>query len=290
MLDYTTAAFRKIITDVKNVRLIFELFTQLFMVIYLVYSLFTNSNLRITNGILLALTLAYLCFWLQITKNGLTKDEKKLKNRVKKIFKYIKLGFGFFTLGFAVYGVYTNMQTVDFFSLLITVFTVVSFIIKILLLLLEYIANYYKELIRTAVEADVENALKPVHAVGNFTKKLFGKEKEEPADPTKERQILDKLVEEKRQENQAKKEEKKQQKRQEKQEAKLYKAQVKEEKRLQKQADKQAEQETALDEVAVTETPALPPVEETNEPQTEQAEPPTKKPWWKFGKKDNTNA
>ena len=135
MLDYTKAAFRKIISDIRKVRLFFELFTQLFMVIYLVYSLFTNSNLRITNGILLALTLAYLCFWLQITKNGLTKDEKKLKNRVKKIFKYIKLGFGFFTLGFAVYGVYTNMQTVDFFSLLITVFTVVSFIIKILLLL-----------------------------------------------------------------------------------------------------------------------------------------------------------
>jgi hypothetical protein len=137
------------------------------------------------------------------------------------------------------------------------------------------------ELLLTGISADLEPIVKPVSTV----KKLFGKETDEPVEPTKERQILDKLVEEKRQENQAKKEEKKQQKRQEKQEAKLYKAQIKEEKRLQKQSDKEA-----AEEVAATETPALPPVEETNEPQTEQAETPTKKPWWKFGKKDNTNA
>ena len=300
MLNYTRAAFRKIINDIKKIRLLFEFSIQFFMVVYLFYSIFTNSATRITNIFLLALTLIYLFFWFKISKNGFTKEEKKLKKQVEKIFKYIKLGFGFYTLCFTIYGIYTNIATVDFISLLLTVFTVISFVIKILLLLLEYIANYYKELVLTAIKTDVSNVLKPVTTV----KKLFGKDTDEPAEPTKERLILDKLVEEKKQERQAQKEERKQQKIQQKQEEKLYKAQLKHEKRLQKQADK----ENALTEIAVTEqhalppavSPALPPATEPkdtkktqksqetetpNEPQ--ETQPPRKKSWWKFGKKDD---
>ncbi|MBQ4268910.1 MAG: hypothetical protein IJB97_04605 [Clostridia bacterium] len=293
MLDYTKAAFGKIINDVKKVRLLFELFTQLFMATYLFYSLFSNPTLRFVNGVLLFLTLAYLGFWLYVVKGGLKKEEKELKKRVTRIFKYIKLAFGLYTLAFAVYGIYTNIHFLDFISLLLTVFTVISFTLKVLLLVLEYVVDYYKNLIRTAIETDVSNALKPVNSV----KKFFGKDVEEPAEPTKERLLLDKIVEEKKRQAQELKEQKKQEKAQKRQEDKLYKLQQKEEKRMAKQAKKQAAEEEnfaenteeteGTEEIAVTQTPALPknvlPAPDNAETQTQN-----KKPWWKFGKKKNT--
>ena len=300
MLDYTKAAFDKIIDDIKKVALYFEFFTQIFMIAYLIYALFTAPALVAVNAVLLVLTLLYLFFFLRIIENGFTQKRKAIKTRVAKIFKYIKWTFKVYTLGVAVYGIYTNVAAVDFISLLLTVFTVVSFVTGIALEVTGYILKFYKDLILAGISADLEPITKPV----NFTKKLFRKDTDEPAEPTKERLILDKLVEEKKQERQAQKEERKQQKIQQKQEEKLYKAQLKHEKRLQKQADKK----NALTEIAVTEQHALPPAvspallpatepkdtkktqksqetETPNEPQ--ETEAPRKKSWWKFGKKDD---
>ena len=65
MLDYTKAAFDKIIDDIKKVALYFEFFTQIFMIAYLIYALFTAPALVAVNAVLLVLTLLYLFFFLQ---------------------------------------------------------------------------------------------------------------------------------------------------------------------------------------------------------------------------------
>ena len=121
MLNYTRAAFDKIGNDIKKLVFNFEIFTQVFMLVYFLYSLFTTSNFRIVNGILLALTIAYLIFYLQLSKEGFTKEEKKLKKRVKKAFDYIKKFFKLFTLGFTIYGIYTNVHSVDLISLILLI-------------------------------------------------------------------------------------------------------------------------------------------------------------------------
>ena len=283
MLDYTKAAFEKIIGDVKKAAFYFEFFTQIFMLAYLVYALFVNPALRIVNGILLSLTAFYLFFFLRLSQDGFSKKEKQLKKRVAKIFQYIKRTFKLYTLGVAIYGIYTNISSLDFVSLLLTVFTAVTFVTDIVLEVTGYILNFYKDLILTGVETDVSNALKPVKTVGNFTKKIFGKEVEAEPEPTKERLLLDKIVEEKKQQAQRLKEQKKQEKAQKKQEDKLYKLQVKQEKRMAKQAKKQAAKETAAEEVALTETLALP---ENALPAAPETEKPRKKRWWKRDKQD----
>ena len=290
MFNYTKAAFGKISDDIKKLVSSFELFTQFFMLAYLIYSLITNSDLRIVNGILLALTFVYFCFWLHLSKDGFTKEEKKLKKRVSKIFSYVRKLFKLYTLGLAIYGIYANTHSVDFISLLLTIFTATTFIAGILLDIIKYIFFSYVDLLLTGIGVDLEPVLKPV----NNVKKFFGKDVEEPAEPTKERLLLDKIVEDKKRQAQELKEQKKQEKAQKRQEDKLYKLQQKEEKRMAKQAKKQAAEEEnsaenteETEEIAVTQTPALPknafPAPDNAETQTQN-----KKPWWKFGKKKNT--
>ena len=84
------------------------------------------------------------------------------------------------------------------------------------------------------LKADYETITKPVKTVGNFFKKMAGKEIEEAPEPTKQRIILDQRVAEARAERQEKKLTEKWTKQEEKKRVKALKKQAKAAKKAEK--------------------------------------------------------
>ena len=173
-----------------------------------------------------------------------TDEAKRTKKTISTLFKRCKQIIKLVTLGIAVYGVYTTTTNVTPLSVTLTALMIVGWVLQVLFeIVYKYVvskANFVLE----GLKADWESATKPAKAVGNFFKKLTGKEVEEPKPPSKVRLWLDEKVAERRAER-------KEQKKQDKIDRKLAKKQAK--------LDKKAEKK----EIAAT--LALPPANENTE-------------------------
>lgn len=230
MFDYTKTAVNKIVADFKKFFLRFSIGAQIVYITYLLYALLTNTELWIINAILLILSVAYFVFFLIATaKNA----DKKLKKRVKTIFTRCKQVIKFFTLGIMLYGIWQTSTHVSPLSVLLTALMIVGWVLQILFeVILAFFLNKVN-FVWEAVQADKEEITKPAKNIGNFFKRITGKEIEEEQPPTETRLLLDGMVEEYRE----KKAEEKQEKRQAKKQAKLA---AKEKRKVEKIAKKTA--------------------------------------------------
>jgi len=120
------------------------------------------------------------------------------------------------------------MTEIQPLSLVLLTLTIITWVLQAVLELATPILEKRLDFMITALQADWENIIKPFRATGNFFKKIVGKEVEEEAAPTKTRQLLDKLVEERREK-----------KAQEKLDKKLQKKALKAERKAEKKAAKQ---------------------------------------------------
>jgi hypothetical protein len=205
MFDYTKAAVEKLVEDFKKVVYVLTLGTQVAYIFYLCYALLAPSGNPIINGLLLVLSLAYLVFFLVMTEYGKTPDGKQAQKRVKQIYGICKKLIKLYTLGLAVYGLCMTANNVNPFSLILTVFMVVGFVLQIIFDTLLGIISKRVNLIIEAVVADKNNLVQPVKTVGNFFKKLTGQEIEPEAEPSKNIAMLDKRIEKKKAEEQEEK-------------------------------------------------------------------------------------
>lgn len=207
MLDYTKAAFSHVKNTFKKIDYARNLITQGVYILYLFYALFAGAGVRIANAILLILSLAYLGFFLYVTAY---KVGKSIRRAVKTAFRRCKLLIRFFTLGVMIYGISATVNDVNVFSVLLSVFMAVGWILQILFEIISTFilkqANYFME----ALEADFEPLTKPVKKVSNFFKKMTGKEVDEeetaPKKPSSTRIFLDKKVAENKTERRVKRE------------------------------------------------------------------------------------
>ena len=249
MFDYTKAAWKQIEADFKKIAFICNIFTQLLYIAYLVYALFTGTGFTIANIILLTLSVAYFAFFLYATQQELKKQTRKL---IKRIYKRCKQAIKIFTLSVLIYGLWFTAKDVSPISLIFTVLMVIGFLLDVLLeIILKFLVNR-AQLVMEGFKTDWENAKKPVTTVGNFFKKIAGKEiPEEPA-PTKERLFLDEKVEAMREEKRNQELEEKFLATQEKQRKIEKRVQERAAKKAARQAKKQkntqAEEEIAADE------------------------------------------
>lgn len=233
MLDYTKVAVKQMITNFKRTGFVLNIVLQALYICYLVYAVATGrANLAI-NAVLLAVCCAYLAFYVFVTEKGKNPDGKKfkkLKNGGKNLFKWIKLGIKIYTLGVAVYAICTTVDNVSPASVLLTAAMAAIWLIQVAFEIVFKIAESQIRLIVEGLEADVENALKPVTTIKNVFKKFKGEEVT-ATEPTKTRLKLDEKVKAARQERAADKLLAKQKKAEEKTLEKQRKA---EEKRLAK--------------------------------------------------------
>ena len=238
MLDYTIAAFSKIIEDFKKLGFWFIVGTNLAYIGYLIYAIATTRGELWVDIPLLVFSAVYLAFYLYATRFGKELDGKKsLQKNSKKIFGWAKKLMKFYTLAATLYSLTGVSQGADVPYILLTAAQVMFFLLQIVIEIITALVNKYADMVKTAITMDVEQVTKPVKSVTNFFKKMSGKEVEEDeSEPTKMQEMLNARV----------------------QTAREKKAQMKEEKRLEKELLKQQKRDAkneAKNASAATETP-----------------------------------
>lgn len=235
MLDYTKAAILKIQEDLRKLLYWANLLMQLVYIVYLIYAVATSAGVMVANIVLLAISVLYLGFFIFISIGGTNRLKKKTRKVVGLIYKRSKQVIKVFTLGVMLYGIYATANQVTPISVIFSAFMIVAWLVPIVL---EFLLNYFTARARLFVEAlsaDIEPITKPIKSVGNFFKKVSGKEIEPEKEKTDEqlraRAWLDKKVEESRSERAEDIAESKRKKKQEKQERKLAKKQAKADKK-----------------------------------------------------------
>ncbi len=206
MLDYTRTAISKTISDFKKFGYFFNISMQLIYIIYLIYTIIAESGIFAVNIILAAISLAYLVFYLVTYDEN---DKKSLKIFTKRSYKLFKLSVKAFTLGVMIYGIYAAAGYITPLSVILSALTVVTWFMQVIMELTLIFLQNQMNLFITAIEADIDEALKPVHAVGNFIDKVRRKAPEAPKEPSKNRLLLDRLVSERKAEKKRLKSERK---------------------------------------------------------------------------------
>ena len=191
MLDYTIAAYNKIKEDFNKLLYYTTVCTQLLYIAYLVYALITGTGIFIANMILLVIAVGYLAFFFYATANHLKRPVKK---KVKRLFNRCKQLVKLFTLGVMVYGICQTAANASPASVLITALMIIGFVLQIIFELIAWFLTNRINLFIEGLKADYEIITKPVKTVGNFFKRMTGKEIEEEKEPTKQRIILDQRV------------------------------------------------------------------------------------------------
>ena len=194
MFIYTRAYFNKLVNDFKVTSYIFNVVSPLIYIAYLIYAIFISVGYLWANIVLLSVTLAYLVFYL-VTYDIKEKALKKTKKKIRHICKAIKLSVSAMTLGITIYGIYVASVHTTTLSIVLSCFMAVFWMLQVAIEIFTYILEYQTELFLAALEADKDNLMKPVTAVGNFVKRVVGKEPDEPKEPKKILRVLDKTVE-----------------------------------------------------------------------------------------------
>ena len=129
MLDYTQAAFKKILHDFKKLRIFITVGVHLLSIAYLVYALCTDTGFFVANIILLSLTASYFVFFIIMESKY---HSKGLKKRVKNFYGWSKRLIKLPVLGIAVYGLALSKTDFDPLSFLITLLMIIGWILDIL--------------------------------------------------------------------------------------------------------------------------------------------------------------
>ncbi len=209
MFDYTQAAAKQIAADFQKVLYIISVCSQAVYIGYLLYALFAGAGVLWVNIVLLAISSAYFAFFLITTKCGRHPSGAKAKiiqKTGKRVYKYCKMLLKIYPLALTIYGLYQTSEKVSFFALLLVCFMIIGWILQIVFEVFGAIFSNRFALIMDGVKADVEEIKRPVTAVGNFFKKITGKEVETPKEPTKNQLKLREKVEQFRAERKEKRE------------------------------------------------------------------------------------
>lgn len=204
MLEYTRMSIQKTVDDFKTFFYFYNVASQLFYIGYLIYAICTRAGVLAVNIILAIVSAAYFIFYMFAYDNF----EAEMRKSTGKLFKWFKLAVRAFTLGVMVYGIYAATTHITVVSVVMSGLMLLVWVFQVLLELCVAFVESRAKLIIAGIEADIDNLLKPVHAVGNFIKKATGQGVEEKKEPSRHRKVLDKLVGLKRAEKQKEREEK----------------------------------------------------------------------------------
>lgn len=204
MLDYTRAALNKTIRDLKAVSFVFTIILQACYVTYLIFASIIGRGMRAVNIALAVIGLGYLIFYL-VTAKRVGDGAKIARKRTKLIYKTIKLTVNAFSLVVALYSVFiTNevLTSVSLAGILVTVFMLIGWFVQTALMIISIYAEKKITFILDGFHTDLERITKPFDKASNLVKRIKG----EPIEPkkyevsTKNREELEKLVQEMKEE------------------------------------------------------------------------------------------
>ena len=160
MFDVTKETIRRTSIKMKKVAHITEIMVQLFYIGYLVFALFMQRGIAITNGILLVICCAYFLFYVITVKYKYTKKEKLQRKRVKRLVKWAKIIIKIVVIGFAIAEMIMFEENRTISSSVLLAIMIVSLLITIILDLLVAAITNEMELIYGAFMKDMEKGIK----------------------------------------------------------------------------------------------------------------------------------
>ena len=239
MFDYTQGALNKVLEDFKKLALGIHLSVQVLSILFLSYALITRSGFFTANLVLLVLTSGYLAFllFMEYTKKG----KSNTKKRVREIYRWHKRIIRLAVIGLTLYALFVVSKNFSPLSLVLLILMIIGFIFDLIFYFLVKFLSAEVQLLVAGVKKDAEEIKKPVQTVGNFFKKMAGREIEEEPLSKKEQRTLEILEEQsaivkdrKKQKKLALKEQNKEKLKTQKQEKKDRRAQEKAQRKTQK--------------------------------------------------------
>jgi len=223
MLDYTKTAMKQVLDDFKKAFFLLRVATQIVYIAYLLYALISMRGLWIINGVLLALSVGYLLFFLSATAWGKSPDGKKMQKRGTEIYNWSKRLIQLFNLAVAVYGLCYTAKKVSVFSVIFSAMMIALWFFNLIFSFVQKFVGARINLLVAGLEADIESVTKPVRSVGNFFKKMTGQEVPPEKEKSKARVYLEQKVSEEKERKKQEKYDKKQAIQEEKRRKKLEK-------------------------------------------------------------------
>lgn len=189
VFKYTKTSINIIIRDLKKYAKIFKYSALIFTIGYYIFALITKIGNFWINVVLLSLISLYSLFEL-ITIN---KDLKTTKKVVKRVYKWLKIAIKAFTLGVAIYGLYTAANNVTAISIVLTTLMIIMWVLETILEIVIEVISKEAELLIAGWKKDMEIIKQPATKVGNFFRKLKGEDPIESFDiDEKQIEILEK--------------------------------------------------------------------------------------------------
>ena len=191
MIDYTRAAIDKTLNDFKRFGFVFNIVIELLSISYLIYATIAGVGFIYANIALAAVSLAYLIFYIIVGRDS---EKKKMYTSTKSGYKIFKIAVHTLTLGVTVYGIYIATDEPSFISIVMAAATTLGWSINLLVTFsVSYLAAKANFIVR-AIEADIEEAKRPVEKVDNLIKKIRGEEIKPKDPPDKTRVLLESTV------------------------------------------------------------------------------------------------
>lgn len=177
MLDYTRAALKKTVDDIKRLVFIYTIASLLLYIAYLVFASITGIGHLYANIALAAISVAYLIFYIIA---GVQKYKGTASKKVKHFYKWAKITLNAFTLGIAIYGAFSNAASGE--TVIITALLFVVWAIQVIFELLSIAIERRLTLFSAALSKDFAPVM-------NIYNKVTGKESAPQEDDSR----LDKL-------------------------------------------------------------------------------------------------
>lgn len=181
MLDYTKAALKKTVDDIKKILFIYTVLSLVLYIGYLIFASIFDIGVLPVNIILAIISAIYLCFYITVSVRNI---KKSLSKRIKRIYKWSKISITAITLGIVIYGCVCNPN--DTKGLVVTVILFLSWITQIIL---EFIAIAIANRV-TLFQAALTKDFSPVIKIYNKITRTEDSEE----DRTKQINALSKLL------------------------------------------------------------------------------------------------
>lgn len=188
LFSNTIGELKKLYNDIKRIGFVFSVAMQIINMVYLLYACIVGNGFLWVNIVLFVVTLAYFIVYLIAfdSKNPLV---AKINQKARHIKKWIVIAVKAFTLGVAIYGLYSTANNVNFVSMLLVIFMLLGWVAQILIELFSIFIEKQIQIIKTAFLKDVEpfikvgkavaKPVKAVTSVGSKIKGFFTKSKKE---------------------------------------------------------------------------------------------------------------
>ena len=183
MAKQSVSAFQKLKKKFLRIKRVFDLILPLFPIAFLIYSIIAKKGFLWANVISLILAVAYYVFHVFVLFQS--RENKDLTWTVKTIYKTCVRLIKFLTLAVSVYGLWVSISDFNFLSLILTVFSIIGWIMQVTLDFILYTINRTLTFAKETIVRSTQKH-KPTESAPTPAKKQRTEDENPPPTPSAE--------------------------------------------------------------------------------------------------------